>query len=89
MHKLPFNPHDPLLELRREIDHHYNLIIIIKCHPHVKFHLFCEFFGPLVTVSMIVITVLTLYRGCASLPMSRVDHMPAAHQPPNTPKVSR
>jgi hypothetical protein len=25
-----------LLELRREIDHHYNLVIIIISHPHVK-----------------------------------------------------
>jgi hypothetical protein len=36
MHKLSFNPHDHLLELRREFDQHYNLIIIIISHPHVK-----------------------------------------------------
>jgi hypothetical protein len=36
MHKLPFNPHDHLLELRREFDQLYILIIIIVSHPHVK-----------------------------------------------------
>jgi hypothetical protein len=51
--------------------------------------LFCEFSGPLVTVIMAVITVLTLCRGCASLPVSHVAHMPGACRPPNTPKVSR
>jgi hypothetical protein len=52
-------------------------------------HLFCEFFGPLVTVSTAVITVLTLCRGCVSLPVSHVAHMPGGRQPPNTPKVSK
>jgi hypothetical protein len=38
---------------------------------------------------MAVITVLTLCKGCASLPMSHITHMPEARRPPNTPKVSR
>jgi hypothetical protein len=32
--------------------------------------------------------VITLCRGCASLPMSRVAQVPGARRPPNTPKVS-
>jgi hypothetical protein len=44
-------------------------------------YLFCEFSGPLVTVSTAIIKVLTLCRGCASLPVSHVAHMPGLITP--------
>jgi hypothetical protein len=51
-------------------------------------HLFYEFSGLLVTVSTVVITVLTLYRGCASLPVSRVAQNVRVNYSHNATKVS-